>query len=188
MAEEKKINIDRIVAIIGLLLTIGAGGYVKSIWNDSVHDSMVQSLQDEHSKFYQLLKKEAHDIAQKEFESAFKEEAETQALTDAFDGFMGLDPLAMREKMHTLVLFADSIIEKMPEIQKNHAYTTIMRETQSGMRSFRVVGNGKPQYVFTLDGKKREVFKGKPDLRDRAELYYYRNSNDQPVALPFIDD
>ena len=184
--EKKPINIERIIAIIGLILTLGVGGYMKSIWNDSIQTAMVEALQDEHSKFYLLLKKEAHSIAKHEVDEVFQDEADNQSLTHAFNGFMGLSPDQLKTKMQTLMMFGDSVLVKWPQLRSNHEYINDLRKSASNKNQFRIFGENEPDEVITTDGIKREIYFGKPEIKERKELYYYRNRNDEAIALPFL--
>ena len=89
----KKINWERISVIIGILATLGVGGYIQSMWRGIVEDVMVEKIKDKDSNFSHVLNEKADEIAKEKadevMQAYFRKEASKMALIESFEGFYG---------------------------------------------------------------------------------------------------
>lgn len=185
-------NWDRIVAIVGLLLTVGAGGIVKATFTSIVDSAVNHALADPESDSYKTLIREADSVAARQtkimMKDVFEDKATISVLANSLDGFRGMEDEELVEYINDKFDFADSIQAMMPEIRKNHAWVQEQMTEKPDLVPCGTIlaKEGTPLYFKDCDGELRQISFGKPKDRLNRDVYYYRDKHDHPVILSTI--
>ena len=190
--KDGKINWDRVITIVGLLLTIGAGTIIQSTFSSIVDTAVNHALKDKSSDSYATLVREADSVAARQtkvlMKSVFDDEANKQALAVAFEGFRGMGNEELVSYLNDKFDFADSIQTMMPEIRKNHEWVAKQMSEKPDLIPCGTIlsKDGEPLYFRDCEGELRQISMGKPRPNLTRDVYYYRDKHDHPVILSTI--
>lgn len=190
--KDGKINWDRVVAIVGLLITIGAGTIIKSTFNSMVDTAVNSALSNPESDSYRTLVREADSVAAKKtrilMKDVFEDEATKTAIVEAFDGFRGMEHNELVDYLNEKFDFADSVQKMLPQIKANHAWVEKQMTSKPDLIPCGSIlaKEGEPKWFKDCDGELRQISYGKPRQNLTRDVYYYRNKHDHPVILSTI--
>lgn len=190
--DKSKWTLERVIMVVGFLATLGLGGYVKSVWNDSIQESMTKALEDPHSKFYQLIKTEANKISEAKAREIIRFEmqntAQQAAFLDAFRSFRNLPSEDLVNYVQDKFNWADTVHAQWGELKANHEWIAEKRSEEKPdvvMCGYVLAKQNIPTHFKTCDGELRKIFYGKI-LNATKNVYYYRDNSDSPIILSYI--